>query len=62
MASNTNDLEDSEGMYRDDDLDETFASQSQFEEGQTQFLDVWSHFSKCLCFWLDHLVYVFKVA
>uniref|UniRef100_A0A453NEV4 Uncharacterized protein n=1 Tax=Aegilops tauschii subsp. strangulata TaxID=200361 RepID=A0A453NEV4_AEGTS len=27
-------------MYRDDDLDETFASQSQFEEGQNQFLDV----------------------
>ncbi|XP_044364960.1 uncharacterized protein [Triticum aestivum] len=39
MASDTNDLEDSEVMYRDDDLDETFASQSQFE-GQTHSLNV----------------------
>ncbi|XBI98763.1 hypothetical protein VPH35_018966 [Triticum aestivum] len=40
MASDTNDSEDNKGMYCDDDLDETFASQSQFKEGQTQFLDV----------------------
>ena len=43
MASDTNDLEDSEVMYRDDDLDETFASQSQFE-GQTHSLNVCFYF------------------
>jgi hypothetical protein len=43
MASDINDLCDSEALYYDDDLGGTLVSQSQFEDGHTHFLNV------CLC-------------
>ena len=41
MASDTNDLEDSEALYYDDELDGTIVSQTQYEDGRTQLLEVW---------------------
>ena len=41
MASDIYDLEDIEGLYCDDELDGTIVSQTQYEDGRTQLLEVW---------------------
>ena len=40
MATDTNDLEDSEALYCDDELDGIIVSQTQYEDGRTELLDV----------------------